>query len=63
MFEFVGARDLGDKAKMNWDVVPQMQVTISRRQHIRANLGVLVPVNNTAGRHNSSRVLPALGLV
>jgi len=50
MFEFVGARDLVDKAKMNWDVVPQMQVTISRRQHIRANLGVRVPVNNTAGR-------------
>jgi mono/diheme cytochrome c family protein len=50
MFEFVGARDLVDKAKMNWDVVPQMQVTISRRQHIRANLGVLVPVNNTSGR-------------
>lgn len=50
MFEFVGARDLVDNAKTNWDVVPQMQVTISKRQHIRANLGVRVPVNNTAGR-------------
>jgi hypothetical protein len=50
MFEFVGARDLVDKAKMNWDVVPQMQVTISKRQHIRADLGVRVPVNNTSGR-------------
>jgi mono/diheme cytochrome c family protein len=50
MFEFVGARDLVDKAKMNWDVVPQMQVTISRRQHIRADLGVRVPVSNTSGR-------------
>jgi mono/diheme cytochrome c family protein len=50
MFEFVGARDLVDNAKMNWDVVPQMQVTISRRQHVRANLGVRVPVNNTSGR-------------
>ncbi len=50
MFEFLGARDLVDKAKMNWDVLPQMQVTISRRQHIRANLGVRVPVNNTSGR-------------
>jgi hypothetical protein len=27
-----------------------MQVTISRRQHIKADLGVRVPVNNTAGR-------------
>ena len=50
MFEFVGARDLVDKAKTNWDVLPQMQVTISKRQHIRANLGVRIPVNNTAGR-------------
>ena len=50
MMEFLGARDLVDNAKMNWDVLPQMQVTISRRQHIRANLGVRVPVNNTAGR-------------
>jgi mono/diheme cytochrome c family protein len=50
MFEFVAARDLVDNAKTDWDVVPQMQVTISKRQHIRANLGVRVPVNNTAGR-------------
>src|SRR5229473_4856889 len=50
MMEFLGARDLVDNAKMNWDVLPQMQVTISRRQHVRANLGVRVPVNNTSGR-------------
>jgi mono/diheme cytochrome c family protein len=50
MFEFLGARDLVDKAKTNWDVVPQMQVTISKRQHIRFDLGVRVPVNNTSGR-------------
>jgi hypothetical protein len=50
MFEFLGARDLMDNAKTNWDVLPQMQVTISKRQHIRANLGVRVPVNNTSGR-------------
>src|SRR3981189_898510 len=50
MFEFLAARDLVDHAKTDWDVVPQMQVTISKRQHIRANLGVRVPVNNTSGR-------------
>ena len=50
MFEFLAARDLVDNAKTNWDVVPEMQVTISKRQHIRANLGVRVPVNNTSGR-------------
>jgi mono/diheme cytochrome c family protein len=51
MMEFVAVRDLVDNPKTNWDVVPQMQVTISKRQHIKADLGVRVPVNNTAGRH------------
>jgi mono/diheme cytochrome c family protein len=50
MFEFLAARDLVDNAKTDWDVLPQMQVTISKRQHIRANLGLRIPVNNTAGR-------------
>jgi mono/diheme cytochrome c family protein len=50
MVEFLASRDLADGAKTNWDVLPQMQVTISRRQHIRGDLGVRVPVNNTPGR-------------
>lgn len=50
MMEFLAARDLMDLAKTNWDVLPQMQVTISKRQHIRADLGVRLPVNNTDGR-------------
>jgi hypothetical protein len=27
-----------------------MQVTISKRQHVRADLGLRIPVTNTAGR-------------
>ena len=50
MMEFLAARDLVDHAKTDWDVLPQMQVTISKRQHIRADLGVRIPVNNTSGR-------------
>jgi mono/diheme cytochrome c family protein len=50
MMEFLAARDLMDHAKTDWDVLPQMQVTISKRQHIRADLGVRLPVNNTDGR-------------
>jgi len=51
MFEFLAARDLVDHAKTDWDVLPQMQVTISKRQHIRVDFGVRIPVNNTPGRH------------
>jgi mono/diheme cytochrome c family protein len=50
MLEWVANRDLVDRARMKWDIVPEMQVTISRRQHIRADLGVSIPVTNTAGR-------------
>ncbi len=50
MVEFLADRDLEDGARTNWDVLPEMQVTISRRQHVRANLGVRFPMTNTAGR-------------
>jgi len=50
MVEFLASKDFVDKAKTDWDVLPQMQVTISKRQHIRGDLGVRVPVNNTSGR-------------
>jgi len=50
MVEFLADHDLANGAKTNWDVLPQMQITISRRQHVRGNLGVRVPVNNTSGR-------------
>jgi mono/diheme cytochrome c family protein len=52
MVEFVADRDLVDGAKTNWNVVPEMQVTISRRQHIRADLGFSQPFTNTRGRPN-----------
>jgi mono/diheme cytochrome c family protein len=50
MVEFLADRDLIDRAKTNWDLLPQMQVTISKRQHIRGDLGLRIPVNNTSGR-------------
>src|SRR6266576_2347680 len=46
MVEFLADRDLEDHAKTNWDVLPQMQVTISKRQHVRCDFGVRVPVSN-----------------
>jgi hypothetical protein len=52
MVEFVADRNLVDRATTNWDVVPQMQVTISRRQHIRASLGFRKPFTNVAGRQS-----------
>lgn len=50
MMEFVATRDLVTGGETDWDVIPQMQVTISRRQHVRGDLGLRVPVTNTTGR-------------
>ena len=50
MVEFLADRDLETGAKTNWDIVPQFQVSLNKRQHILANLGVRVPMNNTLGR-------------
>src|SRR5262249_36162857 len=50
MTEFLSDRDLVTGAKTNWDIVPQMQVSLSKRQHILASIGVRTPMNNTAGR-------------
>lgn len=50
MIEVLGARELDGGADTNWDVVPQMQVTLNTRQHVMMNIGVRTPVNNTKGR-------------
>ena len=44
MLEVVGARELESAARSQWDLVPQMQVTLSKRQHIMISGGLQVPV-------------------
>jgi hypothetical protein len=50
MLEVLWARELGDGHSAEWDVVPQMQVTLSTRQHIMLNVGVRVPVTDSGPR-------------
>ena len=50
MVETVSVRELVPGARSEWNIVPQMQVTLNKRQHIRANFGVSIPFKNTAGR-------------
>ena len=50
MVEVLGARELEAGAPVEWDVVPQMQVSLSTRQHVLLNAGVRVPVNRREGR-------------
>ena len=50
MLEVLAMRPLADAATTNWDVVPQVQITLNARQHIRINGGVRLPVNNREDR-------------
>lgn len=50
LLEVLGARELERGGESNWDLVPQLQVSLNRRQHILVSLGVRLPVNNTQGR-------------
>lgn len=50
MVEFLADRDLLTGAKTYWDVMPEFQVTLSKRQHVRFDVGLRIPATNTAGR-------------
>ena len=50
MLEALASRDLMNGARTDWDLLPQMQVTLSRRQHVRADLGLRIPVTDTTHR-------------
>jgi hypothetical protein len=55
MVELLGSRELTSGAATHWDILPQLHVTLSTRQHIRASLGVRMPINERTGR--STQVL------
>jgi mono/diheme cytochrome c family protein len=43
--ELVGARDLEFGERTRWDLIPELHVTLSRRQHVMASGGVRLPLN------------------
>ncbi len=51
MVELVATRGLVDGETSLWDIVPQFQVTLSRRQHVRAAFGAQVPLNGRESRY------------
>jgi len=44
MIEVLGARDLAEREPTRWDLLPELQVTLNRRQHVLATGGVRLPV-------------------
>ncbi len=50
MVEFLMDRNLVTGAKTDWDVMPELQVTLSKRQHVAFAAGLRIPATNTTGR-------------
>lgn len=46
MVEAIGWRDLAAGAQTHWDLAPQMQVTLNKRQHVMLNVGVRIPMDD-----------------
>jgi len=47
MVEVLSGRELAAGEDVNWDLLPQIQVTLNTRQHVMANVGVRIPMNDT----------------
>lgn len=56
MLELVAARPLASGHSVDWDVVPQMQVTLNARQHVRVSGGVRMPVTDRDRRSSAVMV-------
>ena len=59
MIEVLADREFEEGARVNWDVVPQVQIALNKRQHVRANVGIRRPLNDT-GRRSTQFVFYAL---
>lgn len=53
MVEVAGAKEFASGTDTNWDLIPQLQVTLNHRQHVRFAAGARLPLNNTDVRDNT----------
>jgi mono/diheme cytochrome c family protein len=56
MVEVLGSREFVSEADTNWDVVPQVQIPLNTRQHVRLGAGARIPLNDTDVRETSYMV-------
>ena len=47
MLELQAKRELESGAETAWDLVPQLQISLNTRQHVLANLGLLLPIDDS----------------
>jgi cytochrome c553 len=56
MVELLASREIEPGSSNHWDVLPQMQVSLSTRQHVLLNAGVRIPVSQRSTRSASALV-------
>lgn len=56
MVEFLGAKAHADGTKVQWDILPQMQISLSKRQHVLMNVGVRLPMTDSGPRRTQLMV-------
>jgi hypothetical protein len=44
MVEVLGKSDLEEDATVHWDIAPQLQISLSTRQHMLLNLATRIPL-------------------
>jgi hypothetical protein len=50
MLELLAARELGGGAKTEWDLAPQLQVSLNQRQHVLGAIGIRQPITDRGNR-------------
>jgi hypothetical protein len=50
MLEVLAARELAGGASTQWDLVPQLQVSLNRRQHVLGAIGIRQPITDRSSR-------------
>ena len=56
MVELLAAREFGSAASVEWDALPQIQISLSTRQHVLFNAGVQIPLTDRQTRRASGLV-------
>jgi hypothetical protein len=51
--EILAAHEFARGGAVDWDMVPQLQVSLSTRQHILFSVGGRIPLNDTGARKPS----------
>jgi len=51
MIELAAVREFEEGSRPQWDILPQLQVSLSKRQHVLISGGIRIPLSEREGRH------------